>query len=68
MIEKIIANDETLFATELDPINAKFPKQASAWLKVSFANSSDGTLTKVVKFLDIRLDLMAMYDAEGALL
>ena len=67
-VEQIISGDETLFTTELDPVHAKFPKQASVWLKVTFSNSSDTAMTKVVKFLDIRLDQLDMYDASGQLL
>lgn len=64
-IEQIIAEDEPLFRAHLDPIRAKFPAEASVWMKVRLANSSDAEVTRIVKFLDIRLDRMDIYDADG---
>ena len=67
-IDHLIANDEMFFTKQLDPIPERFPRESSVWLKIQLDNTQDVSVAKVVKFLDIRIDRMDIYDAKGVFL
>ncbi len=67
-IESVLAQEDQLFTKQLQSDNAKFPPNATVWLKVTLVNAGDTRVEKVVEFLDIRLDRMDIYSQEGELL
>ena len=62
--EVLIQND-TLFKDNPLSTHTRFGANATVWLQVVLRNDSDSVTHKVVKFLDIRLDRMDIYDEKG---
>ena len=67
-IDDIITNSESLFNEPLEANSIRFPKDAQIWIKVKQENFTNVEYKSVLKFLDIRLDKMVIYNEKGKLL
>ena len=66
-IHEVIKEDGLLFTQKLHNDDARFSPDTVLWMKIELYNSSDQSIKKVVQFLDIRLDKMEIYTANGVL-
>ena len=67
-IEGIIQKNSTLFDKKLGVDAVKFHPHVVLWMRIDLHNNSEYYSSKVVKFLDIRLDKMEIYSKKGELL
>ena len=65
---QIVYQQETLFTSSLLPTKTSFKAGASVWCKLELINQSHKEVSKVVKFLDIRLDQIYTYAKTGDLI
>ena len=67
-IKDIIKKNNTLFHKKLGVDAVKFHPHVLLWMRIDLHNNSEYYSSKVVKFLDIRLDKMEIYSQKGELL
>ena len=67
-IKGVINESSTLFHKRLGVDAVKFHPNIVLWMRIDLLNNSEHYSTKVVKFLDIRLDKMEIYSQKGELL
>ena len=66
-IKSVVADADRYFSDPLSS-HAKFDADVTLWLQLTLVNETPHPLERVVKFLDIRLDSMEVYDSEGRLI
>ena len=66
-IQDIIESESSLFIDKLRNEKPRFAAEQVLWLKIQLINNSTENVKKVVQFLDIRLDKMEIYTANGTL-
>ena len=64
-IKEVIEKNTKLFHHILEEGSTRFHPKVALWLKVDLFNKSKNDITKVIEFLDIRLDRMDIYTADG---
>ena len=67
-IAQIVSGQEILFTSELLPTKLSYKAKASVWCRLELLNPSTKPVSKVIKFLDIRLDQISTYTQVGDLI